>query len=80
MKGNILLVLIICARISLNIAEPTKQVSEAILEKVAKSLEMYVDELPQMPKLYGYGLVGDLHNPTNLSVGMYMKKWVSFYI
>ncbi|KAI3461708.1 hypothetical protein Pfo_018371 [Paulownia fortunei] len=56
-------------------ALPPEAVTEDTLHKVAESLKMYVDELPQMPKLYGYELVGVLPKPTNLNVGMYRKKW-----
>ncbi|KAL7139480.1 hypothetical protein ABFS83_09G054200 [Erythranthe nasuta] len=42
---------------------------ELMLVKVAESLKMYVDELPQMPKLYA------MPTHTNLNIGMYKKKW-----
>ncbi|KAI3454918.1 hypothetical protein Pfo_011581 [Paulownia fortunei] len=56
-------------------AQPPPEVTEATLLKVAKSLKMYVDELPQVPKLNGYDLVGALPKPTGLTVGMYEKKF-----
>jgi hypothetical protein len=41
-------------------------------EKVeVSSLEMYVDQLPQMPKIYGYNATA-----ANLTVGMFQIKWV----
>lgn len=40
-------------------------------------LEMFVDELPDMPRLQGYGVKDDLLLPGNLTVGMYEKFWVS---
>ncbi|KAJ8477404.1 hypothetical protein OPV22_021131 [Ensete ventricosum] len=38
-------------------------------------LEMFVDELPDMPRLQGYGVKDDLLLPGNLTVGMYEKFW-----
>ncbi|KAH6809084.1 hypothetical protein C2S51_026867 [Perilla frutescens var. frutescens] len=52
------------------------KVTEAALQKVAKSLQMYVDELPEMPKIYGYNLNGDIPKPINLTIGTYEKKWI----
>lgn len=43
---------------------------------VTSSLEMYVDPLPQMPKLYGYANKGGKPTPTSLTIGMYQKTWV----
>jgi hypothetical protein len=41
-------------------------------EKVTvSSLEMYVDQLPQMHKIYGYNAT-----TANLTVGMFETKWV----
>ncbi|CAO2193450.1 unnamed protein product [Urochloa humidicola] len=54
-------------------AEPP--VSEDTLEKVAASLEMYVDLLPQMPKVLGYSLKYGRPTPTHITIGMYQKKW-----
>ncbi|KAI7985814.1 hypothetical protein LOK49_LG14G00108 [Camellia lanceoleosa] len=51
-------------------------VTAATLQQVAASLQMYVDKLPEMPKLYGYTT-----NPTgspipaNLTIGMYETQW-----
>ncbi|KAL6847813.1 hypothetical protein ACP4OV_021941 [Aristida adscensionis] len=50
-------------------------VSEDTLQKVAGSLEMYVDKLPQMPKIYGYSMKNGRPAPVHLTVGMYQKKW-----
>ncbi|KAJ1282821.1 hypothetical protein BS78_03G080900 [Paspalum vaginatum] len=54
---------------------PPPPVSEDSLEKVAASLEMYVDMLPQMPKVLGYSLKSGHPTPTHLTIGMYQKKW-----
>ncbi|CAD6239375.1 unnamed protein product [Miscanthus lutarioriparius] len=50
-------------------------VTEDTLEKVAASLEMYVDVLPQMPKVLGYSIKHGRPTPTHLTIGMYQKKW-----
>ncbi|CAA7402123.1 unnamed protein product [Spirodela intermedia] len=42
---------------------------------VASFLEMYVDPLPQMPKLYGYANKGGKPTATSLKIGMYQKTW-----
>lgn len=55
---------------------PAPPVTEDTLEKVAASLEMYVDVLPQMPKLLGYSIKHGRPTPTHLTIGMYQKKWV----
>ncbi|KAJ1684886.1 hypothetical protein LUZ63_016276 [Rhynchospora breviuscula] len=50
-------------------------VSEQYLQAVAGSLEMYVDALPQMPKIYGYSLSGGRPSSIKLTIGMFVKKW-----
>uniref|UniRef100_A0A0D9UWA8 Plastocyanin-like domain-containing protein n=1 Tax=Leersia perrieri TaxID=77586 RepID=A0A0D9UWA8_9ORYZ len=50
-------------------------VTEDTLAKVAGSLEMYVDELPQMPKIYGFSMRYGHPTPIHLTIGMYQKKW-----
>lgn len=40
-------------------------------------LKMFVDELPDIPKLYGYKVVGGKAVPTYLKIGMFQKNWVS---
>nr|CAD1838182.1 unnamed protein product [Ananas comosus var. bracteatus] len=50
-------------------------VTEQTLQKIAGSLEMYVDLLPQMPKIYGYSMEGGSPKPVKLTLGMYEKKW-----
>ncbi|CAO2209144.1 unnamed protein product [Urochloa humidicola] len=54
---------------------PEPPVSEDTLEKVAASLEMYVDLLPQMPKVLGYSIKYGRPTPTHLTIGMYQTKW-----
>ncbi|WOK94174.1 multicopper oxidase LPR1 [Canna indica] len=38
-------------------------------------LEMFIDELPNMPKQQGYGFRDGVFVPGNLTVGMYEKLW-----
>uniref|UniRef100_A0A0E0JDK3 Plastocyanin-like domain-containing protein n=1 Tax=Oryza punctata TaxID=4537 RepID=A0A0E0JDK3_ORYPU len=38
-------------------------------------LPKYVDALPQMPKIQGYGIQFGFAVPTNLTIGMYNKTW-----
>ncbi|KAG6516532.1 multicopper oxidase LPR1 homolog 1-like [Zingiber officinale] len=50
-------------------------VSDAYLQRVARSLKKYVDPLPAMPKTYGYAVEDGRPKPIALTVGMYEKKW-----
>lgn len=76
----LLLVAAVCATTGFRPTGPPP-VSEDTLEKVAASLEMYVDVLPQMPKVLGYSIKHGrpTPTPTHLTIGMYQKKWV-FYL
>ncbi|KAL8142041.1 hypothetical protein V2J09_015073 [Rumex salicifolius] len=38
-------------------------------------LEKFVDELPNVPKLYGYGVIHGRPVPASLHIGMFYKKW-----
>ncbi|KAL8160084.1 hypothetical protein V2J09_001621 [Rumex salicifolius] len=38
-------------------------------------LQMFVDELPAIPKLYGYGVVDGKPVSKSLQIGMFYKKW-----
>lgn len=58
---------------------PLSPVMEATLHKIAPSLDMFMDELPQMPRLYGYSSCDGLLLPENLTISMLAKKWVSFH-
>lgn len=71
-----LAVLLLLAGLAAGTRPPPPPVSEDTLEKVAGSLEMYVDRLPQMPKLRGYSVEHGRATPVHLAVGMYRKKWV----
>lgn len=50
--------------------------TSALLQQVAGSLQMYVDALPQMPKIQGYDLQQGRVVPVNLTIGMFQKAWV----
>ncbi|KAJ1684887.1 hypothetical protein LUZ63_016277 [Rhynchospora breviuscula] len=50
-------------------------VSDQYLQAVAGSLEMYVDPLPQMPKIYGYSMSNGQPSSVKLTMGMFQKKW-----
>ncbi|KAK4756772.1 hypothetical protein SAY87_006899 [Trapa incisa] len=54
---------------------PPPPVTEASLHKTASSLEKFVDELPMLPKLYGYKKLNGKPIPASLAIGMYAKKW-----
>ncbi|KAJ4973345.1 hypothetical protein NE237_006519 [Protea cynaroides] len=56
-------------------AATSSPVTEATLREVAASLQMYVDKLPQIPKLFGYSMQNGLAEPGNLTIGMFEKKW-----
>ena len=51
-------------------------VTEEILHKVAASLQMFVDELPDMPKLEGYHFKDGNLKPAELRIGMFQTNWV----
>ncbi|VAH95378.1 unnamed protein product [Triticum turgidum subsp. durum] len=70
-----LAVLLVLAGLAAGTRPPPPPVSEETLEKVAGSLEMYVDRLPQMPKVRGYSMERGRATPVHLAVGMYRKKW-----
>ncbi|XP_021292832.1 multicopper oxidase LPR1-like isoform X2 [Herrania umbratica] len=38
-------------------------------------LEMFVDELPDMPKIQGFDVVNGYPKSKSLTIGMFMKKW-----
>ncbi|XP_031489701.1 multicopper oxidase LPR1 homolog 1-like [Nymphaea colorata] len=49
--------------------------TDADLLQVAASLQMYVEELPDMPKINGYSSYNGRLGPANLTIGMFEKKW-----
>ncbi|XP_030537554.2 multicopper oxidase LPR1 homolog 1-like isoform X2 [Rhodamnia argentea] len=54
---------------------PSPPVTDTTLFQVASSLRMYVDELPLIPKLFGYTVVNGVPQPANLTIGMYKTTW-----
>lgn len=38
-------------------------------------LKMFVDELPDMPRIKGYDVINGVHVPKSFEIGMYHKKW-----
>lgn len=40
---------------------------------------MFVDELPDMPRISGFGVVNGVSVPNTLKIGMFRKKWVSHH-
>lgn len=55
---------------------PPPPITEQTLQKVAGSLQMYIEPLLQMPKLYGYSIVKGWPKSVTLNIGMFEKKWV----
>ncbi|KAL3748881.1 hypothetical protein ACJRO7_010032 [Eucalyptus globulus] len=54
---------------------PPPPVTDTTLFQEAASLQMYVDELPQIPKLFGYTMSNGVPRPANLTIGMYKTTW-----
>nr|CAB3472392.1 unnamed protein product [Digitaria exilis] len=73
--GALVLIFAVAAGVAAGFRPGPPPVSEGTLQKVAASLEMYVDVLPQMPKLLGYSLKYGRPAPARLTIGMYEKKW-----
>ena len=42
-------------------------------------LNMFVDELQDMPKIRGFDVVNGVPKPKTLNIGMFSKEWVSNY-
>lgn len=39
-------------------------------------LRMFVDEIPDMPRLKGFDFINGVPKPKTLKIGMFVKKWV----
>ena len=63
----------------LTVAITRADADEQSLVLSAKRLRMFVDELPHVPKVYGYKFVDGKPAPVALKIGMYHKKWVSSF-
>lgn len=80
MRINLRLVLLLLQLVALAAAQaPPSPVTEQILQKVAGSLQMYVDPLPQMPKIVGYSTQRGGAASVSLTIGMYQKTWVCMH-
>ncbi|XP_077242315.1 multicopper oxidase LPR1 homolog 1-like [Tasmannia lanceolata] len=79
MGGKLKLALLFIIMFSTTEARPEPPVqppiTEAILHGIAASLTMFVDELEQMPKLYGYSFSNGLPVAGSLTIGMFEKHW-----
>ncbi|XP_038985592.1 LOW QUALITY PROTEIN: multicopper oxidase LPR1 homolog 4-like [Phoenix dactylifera] len=76
MKSKMELVLMLLLMMSLAGAQnPSPPVTQQTLQQVAGSLQMYVDPLPNMPKIYGYSMQNGSPKPVTLTIGMYQKTW-----
>ncbi len=42
-------------------------------------LTMFVDELPDMPKIYGFHFISGVPKSKSLKIGMFKKEWVSSF-
>ncbi|KAK4752566.1 hypothetical protein SAY87_021372 [Trapa incisa] len=74
MSAFLLLMVIISGHKS--VAMPTcLPVTGPATQQVAGSLAMYVDELPQIPKVNGYTLANRTFSSGRLTIGMYQTKW-----
>lgn len=45
----------------------------------SSKLEMFVDELPHLPKIHGFDVVSGVPQSKSLVIGMFKKKWVRFF-
>jgi hypothetical protein len=67
---------IVVAGVAVSAQAPPPPVTSALLQQVAGALQMYVDPLPQMAKIRGYGFQQGRVVPVNLTIGMFQKNWV----
>ncbi|URE16870.1 Multicopper oxidase [Musa troglodytarum] len=75
-KLRLVLLLLLLQLVALAAAQaPPSPVTKQILQKVAGSLQMYVDPLPQMPKIVGYSTQRGGTASVSLTIGMYQKTW-----
>lgn len=57
------------------VAEDTNAADRLI--KISQ-LKMFVEELPDMPKILGFDVVNGVPVSKSLQIGMFSKKWVPF--
>jgi hypothetical protein len=44
----------------------------------SSNLEMFVDQLPHLPKILGFHVVSGIPKSKSLEIGMFKKKWVIY--
>lgn len=54
-------------------------VTDKTLRRIAHSLKKYIEPLPIVPKIYGYSTQDGHPKSISLTIGMFHKKWVTFY-
>jgi len=74
--ASALVAVIVVAGVAVSAQASPPPVTSALLQQVAGSLQMYVDPLPQMAKIRGYGFQQGRVVPVNLTIGMFQKNWV----
>ncbi|XAR68388.1 Bilirubin oxidase [Bertholletia excelsa] len=72
----VMLIVILSGGIRDTEAQQPPPMTDAALRHVAASLQMYIDELPSMPKLLGYSVTANgSPKPATLTIGMFQIKW-----
>ncbi|KAK9100572.1 hypothetical protein Scep_024002 [Stephania cephalantha] len=66
--------LLISTIISVILAVGDTKLADGELVNVAK-LDMFVDKLSCMPKIYGFEMKNGVHVSKSLEIGMFMKRW-----
>ncbi|KAK9120979.1 hypothetical protein Syun_018596 [Stephania yunnanensis] len=64
----------IANRLIVILAVGDTKLADGELVNVAK-LDMFVDKLPGMPKIYGFEMKNGVHVSKSLKIGMFMKRW-----
>ncbi|KAJ4757344.1 Multicopper oxidase LPR1 [Rhynchospora pubera] len=57
------------------ITKMSTPVTQQTLQRVAASLQLYVDPLPQMSTIKGFSMKGGNPSSVNLTIGMYQTTW-----
>ncbi|KAK9169348.1 hypothetical protein Syun_001488 [Stephania yunnanensis] len=70
--------LLIITIISVVLAVGDTKPADGELVNVAK-LDMFVNKLPDIPKIYGFEMKNGVHVSKSLEIGMFMKRWVRIY-
>ncbi|WCJ33522.1 Multicopper oxidase LPR1 [Euphorbia peplus] len=72
MSTPVLLFHVLCVALLL-VCLPTTWAEDSVINP--SKLEMFVDKLPDVPKIYAYDVVNDLPKPKRLSISMFKKLW-----